>query len=106
MNDEHLMAYTAQIETALGEAYAAVEQANSYIRNHEDGPLTMRAVLRSIKDRLIDVESESRCMRQDYKSLIAMLVRVIEQRDEAIRQCSTALRELEIMREAEQDREG
>lgn len=103
---EQLLYYSQQIETALSEGYAAVKQAVGYIRNHEDGPLTMRAVLRSIKDRLMAVETEVRCMRQSHESLLAMLAQVIAQRDEAIRQCGEVMRELDELREADEDRDG
>ena len=100
MSNTKLTGYKTDIAAAINEARDAIEEALECIRNQEDGPLTMRAALAEIGERLDRVESEVCCMSYSYKNLSVMIARLNQQRDEALRQRNAAVRHVQsIQRE-------
>lgn len=94
-----LSTYKADIAVAIEEARTAIEEALEFIRNQEDGPLTMRAALAEIGERIDRVETEVCCLTYTYENLSVAIARLTQQRDEALRQRNAALRHVKILQQ-------
>jgi hypothetical protein len=97
MSSTKLNSYKTDIAAAIDEAREAIEDALECIRNQEDGPLTMRAALAEIGEKLDRVESEVCCMSYSYENLSVTIARLNQQRDEALRQRTAALRHVKVL---------
>lgn len=89
MSDSTLLpscAYRADIEKAVCETRSAIHEALGYIDRQEDGPFTMRCALREIEEHLSAIETEVSCVVGAVDRLHAILRKLMEQRDEALRQ--------------------
>ena len=95
---QKLNRYKADIAAAIREARESIEEALDFIRNQEDGPLTMRAALREIGEKIDRVESEVCCLTYSYEDLSIIVARLNQQRDEAIRQRNAVVRQMQEMR--------
>jgi hypothetical protein len=81
-----LFSYRADIEKAVRETRQAIREALGFIDRQEDGPFTMRCALREIDDRLSAIETEVCCLAGTADRLHAIAMKLMEQRDEALRQ--------------------
>ncbi len=78
--------YRADIERAVRETRQAIREALGYIERQEDGPFTMRCALQEIDNRLGAIETEVSCLVGTTDRLRAIALKLMEQRDEALRQ--------------------
>ncbi len=81
-----LFDYRADIEKAVRETRSAIQEALGYIERQEDGPFTMRCALQQIDSRLSAIETEVSCLVGTADRLQAFALKLMEQRDEALRQ--------------------
>jgi hypothetical protein len=103
MNKIKLREYKVAIEAAIRDTRQAIEEAIDLINNHEDGPATMRAALNDIEQHLSDVETEVSCMEHSYQDVLVLMARINQQRDEALKQRSIAVRQLKIEQKQNRD---
>jgi hypothetical protein len=78
--------YRAEIDQAIQETHQAIEEAFGYIERQEDGPVTMRHALTAIDTRLSAIETEVCCLVGTVDRLHTIALKLLEQRDEALRQ--------------------
>lgn len=78
--------YRAKIEQAIRETRQAIREAVGYIERQEDGPLTMRHALRDIDQSVSAIEAETLYLTGTLDRIQAAATKLLEQRDEAIRQ--------------------
>ncbi|MEP7284853.1 MAG: hypothetical protein ABI947_03690 [Chloroflexota bacterium] len=76
----------AYIKQAIQETHAAVEEALGFIERQEDGPFTMTIALKDIDSQVDAIETQAICLLGAVESLHSIAARLLEQRDEAIRQ--------------------
>jgi hypothetical protein len=76
----------AAIYEVIQEAHEAIQAALTLIDNQEDGPVTMRAVLKLIDARLNEVETEAWYLINTADRVNGLSGRLREQRDEVLRQ--------------------
>ncbi len=81
-----LFDHRADIEKAVRETRSAIQEALGYIDRQEDGPFTMRCALQEIDNRLSAIETEVCCLVGTADRLHAIALKLMEQRDEALRQ--------------------
>jgi hypothetical protein len=81
-----LLPDSEQIEKVLNETREAIQAALTLIDNQEDGPITMRAALKDIYSRVDDIETEFAYLSSTTNYLNAIALKLLEQRDEAVRQ--------------------
>ncbi len=81
-----LFDYCADIEQAVNETRQAIREALGFIDRQEDGPFTMRCALQEIDSRLSAIETEVSCLVGTTDRLHAIALKLMEQRDEALRQ--------------------
>jgi hypothetical protein len=81
-----LFNYRSDIEKAVRETRSAIQEALGYIDRQEDGPFTMRCALQEIDNRLSAIETEVCCLVGTTDRLQAIAMKLMEQRDEALRQ--------------------
>ena len=78
--------YRAEIKAAILETRQAITEALGYIERQEDGPLTMRYVLKDIGERVNTIEYEVSYLTDELQRLKAIASTLLKQRDEALRQ--------------------
>ena len=78
--------YHVVIDQRIGETRQAIKQALGYIKRQEDGPLTMRAALKKIDKTVDAIEGEMLYLTGALDRLEAIAAKLLEQRDEALRQ--------------------
>jgi len=78
--------YRAVMDQTIKDMRQAIHEAFGYIERQEDGPLTMTYVLRKAEKRLSAVECESWYITSQINRLHTIITKLLEQRDEAIRQ--------------------
>ena len=78
--------YRVVIDQRIGEIRRAIKRALGYIKRQEDGPLTMRAALKKIGKTVDAIEGEVQYLTGALDRLEAIAAKLLEQRDEALRQ--------------------
>ena len=78
--------HRADVETAIRETRQAIQDSLGYIDRQEDGPFTMRIALKEIDDRLNAIETEVSCLVGSIDRFHAIALKLMEQRNEALRQ--------------------
>lgn len=78
--------YRVVIDQRIEETRRVIKQALGYIKRQEDGPLTMRAALKKIDKTVTSIEDEVRYLTSALDRLEAIAAKLLEQRDEALRQ--------------------
>jgi hypothetical protein len=76
----------ADLEQAIQETWDAVEEALTFIRQQEDGPLTMTFALRGIKERLTVIENEAEYLHGTAERFHMLAQKFLTQRDAALKQ--------------------
>jgi len=84
--------YRAEIEQAIRDTRAAIEEALGYIERQEDGPSTMRSAIKDI-DALVDaIETDVSCLVITVDELRALTATLRQQRNEAVHQRDVLIR--------------
>jgi septal ring factor EnvC (AmiA/AmiB activator) len=78
--------YRVVIDQRIDETRHAIKQALGYIKRQEDGPLTMRHALKRIDKTVNAIEDEVRYLTGALDRLEGIAAKLLEQRDEALRQ--------------------
>jgi len=78
--------YRAEIERMIRETQYVVDEMIGYIERQEDGPLTMRCALREMEQKISAIKIEAQYMAGSLNKLQTIAGKLMEQRDEAIRQ--------------------
>jgi hypothetical protein len=78
--------YRSTIEQAIRETRQAIREALGYIQRQEDGPLTMRCALKDIDQSVTAIECEVWYLSGALDRFQAIVAKLLEQRDEALRQ--------------------
>ena len=74
------------IEQTIRDTRQAIQEALGYIERQEDGPVTMRHALKDIDQSVTAIECEVWYLSSALDRLQAIAAKLLEQRDEALRQ--------------------
>src|SRR5262245_35955217 len=74
------------IDEAIRHIHEMIDEALGYIERQEDGPMTMRAALKDIRDRVDTLESEINVLFGSAAELQHISARLIMEREAAIQQ--------------------
>jgi hypothetical protein len=95
----------ADLEQAIQEMRDAIEEALTFIRQQEDGPLTMTFSLRGIGERLTVIENEAEYLHGTAERFHTLAQKFLVQRDAALKQRDILI-EADRQRKQHDDDEG